>query len=175
MPELLIIPGSLRKASSSKATARTIVQRLDDRANWKFADVSRLPHYNADLTDDTDVAEFISDVDAADGVVFVTPEYNYSVPGVLKNAIDWASRPAYASVFRDKSCFVISVSGGALGGVRAQSHLKYILNGMLARVYPGKEVVIASANAKVVDGMLVDEDVLTFAVAELMPFIESLE
>lgn len=174
MPNLFVIPGSLREASSSKATARLIVEHLSDRATCTVADIGRLPHYNADLTDDPDVADFIASVGNADGILFVTPEYNYSIPGVLKNAIDWASRPAFASVFAGKPCFVISVSGGALGGVRAQSHLKYVLNGMLARLHPGKEVVLANANAKVKDGILDDEVFLTFAKEELANFLDSL-
>ena len=174
MPRILIVPGSLRQASSSLATARALIERMSGRAEFNITDVGALPHYNADVTDDPAVAAFTAQVDAADGVVFVTPEYNYSLPGVLKNAIDWASRPAFASVFKDKRCFVISVSGGALGGVRAQAHLKYILNGMLARVHPGKEVVVAQANSKVSDGVLTDEDILAFAEAEFGPFLESL-
>lgn len=174
MPEILIIPGSLRRASSSRATARALADRLKDRASCAIAEIGALPHYNADVTDNPEVAAFVEQVGAADGLIFVTPEYNYSVPGVLKNAIDWASRPAYASVFKGKPCFVVSVSGGALGGVRAQSHLKYILNGMLARVFPAKEVVIPQANAKVTDGVMNDEDTLAFAEAEIIPFIDSL-
>lgn len=174
MPKLLIIPGSLREASSSRATARTLADRFSDRATCTIADVGTLPHYNADVTDNDAVTAFVEQVGQADGVLFVTPEYNYSVPGVLKNAIDWASRPAYASVFRDKPCFVVTVSGGALGGVRAQAHLKYILNGMLARVFPAKEVVITMANTKVEDGVLKDQDTLAFADTEITPFLDSL-
>jgi chromate reductase len=171
MTELLFLPGSLRAASSSKATVQAVIDRIGDHATCKVADIGGLPHYNADITDNKEVAAFVAQVDAADGLVFVTPEYNYSVPGVLKNAIDWASRPAYASVFKDKPCFIISVSGGVLGGVRAQSHLKYILNGMLARVHVGKEIAIAKANDKVVDGLLADEETLAFADAELSAFL----
>lgn len=174
MPDILIVPGSLRDASSSCATARALANRFANRATCTIADIGTLPHYNADITDNPEVAAFTAQVESADGVLFVTPEYNYSVPGVLKNAIDWASRPAFASVFKDKPCFVISVSGGALGGVRAQSHLKYILNGMLAHVCPGKEVVIPMANAKVTDGVLLDDDILSFAETEMGAFLDSL-
>ena len=174
MPNLLVITGSLRQASSSRVAARSVVARLGDRARFSFADIGALPHYNADVTGDPAVAAFVAAVEQADGLLFVTPEYNYSVPGVLKNAIDWASRPAYASAFKDKPCFVITTSGGALGGVRAQAHLKYILNGMLARPYPGKEVVLAQANAKVKDGALDDAAFLAFAEEELTGFLASL-
>lgn len=174
MTRLLLIPGSLRAASSSQAVARTIAERLADRADCSFADIGALPHYNADIADDPAVAGFTRQVAAADGVIFVTPEYNYSIPGVLKNAIDWASRPAYASVFLGKPCFIVSVSGGALGGVRAQAHLKYILNGMLAAVHSGKEVVVPQANAKIEDGRMTDEAVLAFAEDELTAFLGTL-
>ena len=93
----------------------------------------------------------------------MTPEYNYSVPGVLKNALDWASRPAMDSCFKDKPCLVASTSAGALGGVRAQAHLKYVLSGMLARLHPSPEIVIPFAPKKVEDGVLTDRGILDFA------------
>ncbi|WP_353475806.1 NAD(P)H-dependent oxidoreductase (plasmid) [Salipiger sp. H15] len=174
MPHLLLIPGSLRAASSARATARALSERLPEGSTHETADPGLLPHYNADVTDDPAVGAFIAQVQRADGVIFVTPEYNYSVPGVLKNAIDWASRPAYASAFTGKPCLVVSVSGGAMGGVRAQGHLKYILNGMLARVYPCREIVVPMANSKVEDGKLTDEAVLGFAEEVIAGFVQSL-
>jgi chromate reductase len=163
MARILFVPGSLRAASASRATVRALVARMAGKAETAVAEIGTLPHYDADLTDVAEVAEFVGAIRAADLVVFVTPEYNYSVPGVLKNAIDWASRPAFASVFKDKPCLVISVSGGALGGVRAQGHLKYILNGMLAEVIPAREIVVPMANTKVADGLLTDTAILDFA------------
>ncbi|MEZ5666018.1 MAG: NADPH-dependent FMN reductase [Alphaproteobacteria bacterium] len=174
MIQLLFIAGSLRAASSARATARTLAARLGDVAEVLHPDIGRLPHYNADIVDDPAVQAFKEAVAAADGLVFVTPEYNYSVPGVLKNAIDWASRPAYGSVFKDKPCFVISTSGGALGGVRAQGHLKYILNGMLARVFATREVVVPFANDKVADGQLADSEIVAFAEQSLRDFVASI-
>ncbi|WP_417670349.1 NADPH-dependent FMN reductase [Roseibium sp.] len=172
MTSLLFVPGSLREASASRATIRALVKRLEDNsATCDVADPGALPHYNADIADHPAVAEFINQVARADGVVFVTPEYNYSVPGVLKNAIDWASRPAYASVFKAKPCVIVSVSGGALGGVRAQAHLKYILNGMLARVFPCQEIVVPQASQKIADGHLQDEQILDFAETTLTAFL----
>lgn len=174
MTQVLFIPGSLRQASSSRATVRALVKCLEPEITCRVADPGLLPHYNADIGNDPAVEAFIAEVAAADGVVFVTPEYNYSIPGVLKNAIDWASRPAYNSVFKDKSCFIVSVSGGALGGVRAQAHLKYILNGMLARPFACQEIVIPQANAKIADGYLADKAILEFAELNLRAFVSSL-
>ncbi|WP_323766868.1 NADPH-dependent FMN reductase [Antarctobacter sp.] len=174
MTKLLFVIGSLRSASASMATARALVDRLGSDVVCSFADIGGLPHYNADLGDVPPVTELITQLRDADGVVFVTPEYNYSIPGVLKNAIDWASRPAFESVFKGKKCFVISVSGGALGGVRAQGHLKYVLNGMLADTFACKEIVVPSANAKITDGKLNDTFILDFAEENLRGFLVGL-
>ena len=171
MPKILFIPGSLRAASAARATIRALITRIGDAATCETADIGALPHYNADVTGDPVVAGFVAQVAAADGVVFVTPEYNYSVPGVLKNAIDWASRPAFASVFARKPCAVVSVSGGALGGVRAQGHLKYILSGMLAEVHACKEIVVPMANDRIKDGTMADSMILDFAMDQLQGFI----
>lgn len=174
MKKIVFVSGSLRAASASTATARALIDRIGGDAGCSMADIGALPHYNADLADDPAVSRWVADLQAADGLVFITPEYNYSIPGVLKNAIDWASRPAFESVFKGKKCFVISVSGGALGGVRAQAHLKYILNGMLAETYACKEIVVPMANAKVEDGKLNDAMILDFTMDNLRGFIASL-
>jgi len=171
MPKILFMVGSLRAASASKAMALAMADRLAEQAEVSFAEIGTLPHYNADTLDNAVVTALNEAIRDADGLVFVTPEYNYSIPGVLKNAIDWASRPSYNSVFVNKPCFVISVSGGALGGVRAQSHLKYILNGMLAVVFPSLEVVVPHANDKIVDGRIADPAILTFGSARLLAFV----
>lgn len=174
MVKLLFIPGSLRAASSSKAVIAALIDRIGDAAAVTVADPGALPHYNADATGDPAVAAFIAQIRDADGLVFVTPEYNYSIPGVLKNAIDWASRPAFESVFKGKPCLVITTSGGALGGVRAQAHLKYVLNGMLAEVFAAREIVVPFANAKVENGRLTDAAILDFAGTTLSDFMARL-
>jgi chromate reductase len=171
MKDILCLSGSLRAASSSRAVLTALRGRLEGRIRTRSFDIARLPHYNADILDNPAVAELLAAIRDADGLLIVTPEYNYSIPGVLKNAIDWASRPAYASVFLGKPVFIVSTSGGAMGGVRAQAHLKYIMNGMLARVFVGREVVAATANQKTVDGIFRDDAVLDFAAAEFDRFL----
>jgi chromate reductase, NAD(P)H dehydrogenase (quinone) len=174
MPRLLCFPGSLRAASSSTALLKALVARIGAEAEVELADIAALPHYNADHDGGEPVARLVAQLAAADGVLFVTPEYNYSVPGVLKNAIDWASRPAYQSGFRGKRCFCISVSGGAMGGVRAQGHLKYILNGMLAEVFPWQEIIVTTAPKRMTDGIFTDTEVLDFAMTGVTAFLQSL-
>ena len=172
--KLLCLSGSLRSASSSRAVLDHIVGHLPDGVSATRFDIGSLPHYNADLGAPEIVEAFKAAVEAADGLVIVTPEYNYSVPGVLKNAIDWASRPAYASVFKDKPVLVASTSGGALGGVRAQAHLKYMLNGMLARVFPWQEVIVPHANQKVKDGVFSDAVTEAFIGQAIAAFVDSI-
>lgn len=174
MTQLLFVPGSLRAASASRATMLSLIDRLGDTVEAVIADPGRLPHYNADIADDPEVVAFIASVRDAKGVVFVTPEYNYSIPGVLKNAIDWASRPAFESVFKGKPCLIVTVSGGVLGGVRAQAHLKYVLNGMLAEVFPAKEILVPMANTKVEAGRMTDAAILDFADGIMRDFIARL-
>lgn len=175
MTKLLCLAGSLRAASSSRAVVATIRERLEGRVETSGFDIGALPHYNADLDPLPETVVALKDaIAAADGVVIVTPEYNYSVPGVLKNAIDWASRPGYASVFRDKPVFVATVSGGALGGVRAQAHLKTVLGAVLARTFIWQEIAITQANGKVTDGRLDDEVTETFLFGALDAFLGEL-
>ena len=175
MPSVLCLSGSLRAASSSRAVVETICDKLASSARFARFDIGSLPHYNADLDPLPDtVVALKSAIEKADGLVIVTPEYNYSVPGVLKNAIDWASRPGYASVLKDKPVFVASVSGGALGGVRAQAHLKNILGGVLADTFVWQEVVVTFANTKVKDGRLADEITEVFLFDALRAYFASL-
>lgn len=175
MTKILCLAGSLRAASSSRAVVATVCERLSGEFEMQSFDIGTLPHYNADFDPlpDTVVALKAAIAEAA-GLVIVTPEYNYSVPGVLKNAIDWASRPGYQSVLRDKPVFIASVSGGALGGVRAQAHLKNVLGGVLARTFIWQEIVVTHANTKVKDGRLADEATETFLFEALRAFLDGL-
>ena len=175
MTTILCISGSLRSVSSATALLRTLMDELKTEATFRFAEIGGLPHYNADLGIPEDVGEFIEAVKNADGLLIVTPEYNFSVPGVLKNAIDWASRPAYQSVFKGKPVFIVSVSGGALGGVRAQAHLKYIMSGMLAEVFTCQEVVAPHAPKKLESGRFIDAEILGFARLAILDFIAAVK
>jgi chromate reductase len=175
MPDILCLSGSLRAASSSKAVVETIRRKLSGEVRFSTFDIGSLPHYNADLDPLPEtVTALKSAIADADGLIIVTPEYNYSVPGVLKNAIDWASRPGYASVMKGKPVFIASVSGGALGGVRAQAHLKNVLGAVLAQTFVWQEVAITHANTKTKDGLLVDEATETFLFEALRAFFASL-
>ena len=103
----------------------------------------------------------------SDGLVLCAPEFNHSVPGVLKNALDWASRPAFTSVMAYKPVAIMATSRGPLGGARCLEHLRIALDSMLARVVLAREVMITSSADKIREGRLVDETSLDFACAAM--------
>ena len=123
---IAVIVGSLRTGSINRKIARALCAAAPDNLDCTIVEIGDLPLYNADLDDDPPPpwAAFREAVAAADGVLFVTPEYNRSVPGVLKNAIDVGSRPYGKSVFSKKAAAVVSASPGATGGFGANHHLR---------------------------------------------------
>lgn len=153
---ILGICGSLRSASFSRSVLDAILDMLPGETQRSIADIGTLPHFNADLESHVGVDAFKADIADCDGIIIVTPEYNYSVPGVLKNALDWASRPGYNSVLKGKPVLIVSVSAGLFGGVRAQAHLKNVLGSILADVFVWPELAVTQAAAKIEDGRLVD-------------------
>ncbi len=103
----------------------------------------------------------------ADGLVLCAPEFNHSIPGVLKNALDWASRPAFTSVMAYKPVAIMATAVGPFGGARCLEHMRVALDSMLARVTLAREVTIAAIAGKVRDGRLIDEVSLGFACAAI--------
>jgi len=167
---LLGFSGSLRRASYSTAVLRTLLDELKDEIEASVFDIASLPHYNADLDGDAapePVRALKAAITAADALLFVTPEYNYGPPGVLKNAIDWASRPGYKSVLKDKPTLIISTSAGFVGGARATQQLKTTLLATLCRVLPWPEVLIANAGGKITGGKFTDPDGLKLSLEAL--------
>ncbi|MDW0117639.1 NADPH-dependent FMN reductase [Sporosarcina thermotolerans] len=119
------------------------------------------------------VTEFMDNIRDSDAILFAVPEYNYSIPGVLKNAVDWLSRSNFA--IKDKPAFMIGASAGVLGTVRAQIHLKQILsNPMLSpALLPGNDVFIGSIQQKVDEiGQLTDQATIDFLDKVVNNFIE---
>lgn len=166
---LLGLPGSLRKSSNSLAVLLGLQSVLLDTAALEIRSLN-LPLYNQDEDGPASppaVVALRQAVAASDGLVIVTPEYNYGMSGVLKNALDWLSRPYGKSAMVGKPALVISVSPAITGGVRAQGQLHMTLLGMSARIVPGPQVVIGSARDKIRDGVLTDEATLAFTRAAI--------
>ncbi|MCA9571657.1 MAG: NAD(P)H-dependent oxidoreductase [Myxococcales bacterium] len=156
--KLVTISGSLRRDSYNTRLCRAVPDLVPVGVEVEHLDLRGIPMYDGDLERPAAVQELIDRIAAADAVFITTPEYNYSVSGVLKNALDWASRPAYASCFANKPVAIASVSPGVLGGARAQQHLRTILAAMLAQVYAAPELCIGGAGAKLGEDGLTDAD-----------------
>jgi chromate reductase len=124
--KILGFVGSLRKGSYNKALMRAAVELVPEDAKIEVFDLEGIPLLNQDLENQPPqiVRDFKAKIRSADALLIASPEYNYSVPGVLKNAIDWASRPYGDNAFEGKPVAIMSASIGSLGGARAQYHLR---------------------------------------------------
>jgi len=124
--KILGFVGSLRKGSYNKALMRAASELLPEDAALEVFDLEGIPPFNQDLESEPPqvVKEFKAKIKKADALLIASPEYNYSIPGVLKNAIDWASRPYGDNAFEGKPVAIMSASIGRLGGARAQYHLR---------------------------------------------------
>ena len=144
--------GSLRQGSFNAAIARALPALAPAGVSISaLGSVGEFPHYDADLQADgfpAPVQAMAERIRAADGVIIVTPEYNYSVPGALKNAIDWLSRLT-PQPFAGKAVAIQSASPGLLGGARAQYHLRQSLVFLDAHVLNKPEVMVGQAAAKI--------------------------
>ena len=147
---ILGIAGSLRKGSYNKAALRAAQQLAPDTCRIETFELDGIPPFNQDDegTPPPKVTALKQAIRAADAILFVTPEYNYSVPGVLKNAIDWASRPYGDSAWEGKPVAVMGAAGGPLGSARAQYHLRQIF--IFLNMFPVNrpEVMIGTAQEK---------------------------
>ena len=168
MPQLQIavIVGSIRRESINQKLARAVMKLAPaDQLTCKELRIDDLPLYNQD--DDASPAEavnrFKTEISAADGLLFVTPEYNRSIPGVLKNAIDHASRPYGKSAWTDKPAGVMGASSGAPGTAMAQQHLRNILAYLQVPVLGQPEAFIQVKNGFFgADGSITNPETVKF-------------
>lgn len=149
--KLLGISGSLRNGSFNTALLQAAAKCLPEGVSLHITGLADLPLYNADIDGDKKPAAVRSlqqSIRESDGMLIATPEYNYSIPGVLKNGLDWASRPAYKSVLAGKPVAILSVSGSPVGGARAQVHLRDVLSSTLCSVVPAPHFLVPMAKEK---------------------------
>lgn len=158
--KVLGICGSLRRSSLNMAALRACGELLPaGMALDVTTGIGELPLFNQDVLDagmPEPVQRLRAQIAAADGLLIASPEYNFSVPAPLKNAIDWASR-APNQVFQDKPIAIFSVAPGPVGGARMQYDLRKMLVQLWGHVLPRPEVFIANAASKFTDGRLADE------------------
>jgi chromate reductase len=157
---ILGFAGSLRKGSYNKALLRAAAELVPQGVELEIFDLEGIPLYNQDLEDQPveKVREFKARIRAADAILIATPEYNYSIPGVLKNAIDCASRPYGDNAFEHKPVAMMGASVSMIGSARAQYHLRqcFVFLSCFALNHP--EVMVPFAHEKIAtDGNVTDE------------------
>ncbi len=144
---ILGIAGSLRRESYNRAALRAAAELVHEGATLEIFDLDGIPMFNQD--EDQNPPDKVVDlkrrIREADAVLFVTPEYNYSIPGVLKNAIDWASRPYGDNAWNGKPAAIMGASVGTLGTARAQYHLRQIM--VFLNMFPINQPEVMIGNA----------------------------
>jgi chromate reductase, NAD(P)H dehydrogenase (quinone) len=172
--KIVAIVGSNRKESFNKKLTLFIQKRYKDQVEIELLPIEKLPMYNQDdeLTPPSIVTEIKTKILQSDGILIATPEYNHSIPGFLKNALDWFSR--VDKVMVKKPVMIVGATPGVLGTVRAQVHLRQILNspGIGALTLPGNEVFIGNINEKLdASGELTHEPTTQFLDSVMNNFI----
>jgi len=167
---ILGFAGSLRKDSYNKALLRAAMELKPKDAKLEIFDLGGIPPFNQDLEArmPDKVKKFKAKIRAADAILIATPEYNYSIPGVLKNAVDWASRPYGDNSFEGKPVAVMSASPGMLGGARAQYHLRQVLVFLNMHPLNRPEVFVPYADDKIDEKGRVTDDKTREKIRELL-------
>lgn len=159
MTKIAVFVGSLRAESFNKLLAKNLEALLPEGATFEYVDIGALPLYNQDLEADFPAAATAAKelVTGADGVLFVTPEHNRSLPGPLKNAIDWVSRPWGHSSFNGKPTGIVGASTGPIGTAVAQADLRHIAGFLNVKLMGQPELYLGNAQAAFDDnGVIVD-------------------
>jgi chromate reductase len=167
---ILGFAGSLRKGSYNRALLRAAAELLPPDTELETFNLDGIPGFNADLenTPPDAVKDFKAKIRAADAVLIATPEYNYSVPGVLKNVIDWASRPSGDSVWPGKPLAVMSASTGMLGGSRAQYHLRQTFLYLDVKAVTKPEVFVTFAAQKFDESLKLTDETTRKVIQQLL-------
>ncbi|KVD49962.1 NADPH-dependent FMN reductase [Burkholderia sp. MSMB1072] len=162
---IAVVVGSLRSASTNRALAHAVISLAPADFSFEFVEIGELPLYSQDYDADfPEVAKrFKQSIEAADALLFVTPEYNRSIPGVLKNALDWGSRPWGSNSWSGKPGAVLGTSPGAVGTALAQQHLRNVLAYLDVKTLGQPEMFIKHDPARIDDqGQIVSEDTRKF-------------
>ena len=164
LPRIAVIVGSNRRDSINRKLAQALARLGAGKLEATFARIDDLPMYNQDNEGSlpAEVTRFKQEIARADGVLFVTPEHDRSIPAVLKNAIDWGARPYGTSVWAEKPAFITGTSPGAIGSALAQQHLRTILVSLGAILLGGEAYVTFKPNLIDEHGNIGDENTQNF-------------
>jgi chromate reductase len=162
--KVAVIIGSNRRESVNRRLGHALTKLGADKFAFSFIQIDDLPLYNQDLEAElpNTVARFKSEIAAADGLLFVTPEHNRSIPTVLKNAIDWGARPHGQNSWNGKPAAITGTSPGAVGTAIAQQHLRQVLGNLGVLVMGGEAYVSFKPGLIDADGAITDESTRKF-------------
>jgi chromate reductase, NAD(P)H dehydrogenase (quinone) len=173
--KLIGLSGSIHKHSTNTVILRTLADKCAH--HLEILSLDDIPLYNEDLEKEAVPASVVAPkkaIEACDGLILCCPEYNHGMSGVLKNALDWASRPAFASPLLGKPCLLMSSSYSYVGGARAHAQMQATMAASLARVVTRPQVVIANIAEKIQDGELVDEATIAFCLAAIDDLVKDI-
>jgi chromate reductase, NAD(P)H dehydrogenase (quinone) len=162
--KVAVIVGSNRRESVNRRLAHALARLGADKFAFSFIQIDDLPLYNQDLEAElpNTVGRFKSEIAAADGLLFVTPEHNRSIPTVLKNAIDWGARPYGQNSWNGKPAAITGTSPGAIGAAIAQQHLRQVLGNLGVLVMGGEAYVSFKPGLIDADGAIADDSTRKF-------------
>lgn len=164
LPQIAVIVGSNRRESINRKLAQALIKLGADKFDAKIVRIDDLPLYNQDHESNVppEVVRFKDEIRKADGVLFVTPEHNRSMPTVLKNAIDWGARPFGASVWPNKPGFITGTSPGAIGTALVQANMRTVMLGLGMTLLGGESYVQFKPNLVDDQGNISDESTKKF-------------
>lgn len=174
MKNFVAISGSLRKNSYNTLLLKELAT-FDSSINIEILNIENIPILNQDINDENafkNIEELKNKIRNSDGVIISTPEYNRSIPGGLKNTLDWLSQPFSENVFIKKPVMIIGASMGPLGTALAQYELRHILAFLGANIMPGPEFFSTLDNTKVENNNLVDEEIKSRLKTTFSKFLE---
>ena len=162
--KIAVIVGSNRRESVNRRLAQALAKLSVEKFSFSFVQIDDLPIYNQDLEGELpkSVVRFKSEIAAADGLLFVTPEHNRSITTVLKNAIDWGARPYGQNSWNGKPAAITGTSPGAIGAAIAQQHLRQVLGNLGVLVMGGEAYVSFKPGLIDADGAIADESTRKF-------------
>lgn len=165
MTKIAVVVGSLRKASINRRFAQALGKLAGDRLTFQIVELDDVPMFNQDHEAEppASVLRLREEIRAADGVLLVTPEYNRSIPPVLKNAVDWVSRPYGKNGWAGKPGAIIGTTGGAVGTAAAQSHLRSIMSVLEVQLMTQPELYFVTRDGLINDDFdVTDEETRAF-------------
>lgn len=175
--KILIITGSLSERSMNKRVARHFETRFSDQYDISHFQLDKIPFYNQDIEGNPpqEILDMREEFAQADAIVLISPEYNHSIPGALKNMLDWASRGVRA--LKDKPVLLVSASQGHFAGIRAQMHLVQVMHspGVEGKVYKDQIMIPMVQDKFEADGNCTDAGTADFIQTTFEGFIQSVE